>query len=304
MHVNATLKKILLPIATGLAMALLCFVAVRPYAGDLTWALRGARLLLEGQNPYTDPTIGPGLPYPFDAPLRYPVPALLLVAPLAWLPYPVAAALFAGVSLALLCFVWRAHPALIGMLLSAPLSIAVAYAQWSPLMVAAAGLPWLGFLLLAKPSIGLALWAWKPDRRALVGAGLLWVVSLLIMPGWVSAWLGNLTSARYVSPILAFPVLALALLKWRDGRARLIFLLSLVPQFAGSSYDHLPLFLAMRTPRQGLALALSSWVGVLIVALTRWEGALVLSTYGTALAVLFEEEIRRLWARRILAPVP
>ncbi len=36
-------------------------------ASDFEYSLRAARRLLEGLNPYTDPTSRPGLPYPFDA---------------------------------------------------------------------------------------------------------------------------------------------------------------------------------------------------------------------------------------------
>ena len=39
--------------------------------------------------------------------------------------------------------------------------------QWAPLLTAAAVLPWLGFFLAAKPTIGGAIFLGYPDRRAL-----------------------------------------------------------------------------------------------------------------------------------------
>jgi hypothetical protein len=278
----------LLPLAAGLLAALLCLAIALPagHAADLTWPLRGARQLLDGSNPYTDPTIGPGRPYPADAPLYYPLPALLLVLPLSPLPDPLAAALFASLSVDLLAAVHRQHPALLGMLLSAPLLTAVAYGQWSPLLTAAAGLPWLGGALVAKPSVGVALWLAKPDRRSLLAAAALVLISLIVWPAWPFHWLANVGQGRHVAPIATLPLLALGLFRWRDERARLILLLSLAPQFAGGSYDHLPLFLAMRTRRQGMLLAVASWAGMLLDVAIDAEWLLVLSTYGVALAVV------------------
>jgi|SRR6185295_13784288 len=282
-------RRILIPLAAGLLAAALCLAVLWPlgHAADLTWPLRGARQLLAGHNSYADPALGPGRDYPADAPLYYPLPALLLVLPLTPLPDPIAAALFIGLSVALLTYAHRTHPALLGMLLSAPLWVAVVYGQWSPLLTAAAGLPWLGCILAAKPSIGAALWLARPARRALLaGAGIV-LISLLVWPQWPLAWLTNVGAGRHTAPILTLPLLALGLLRWKDDRARLILLLSLAPQFAGSSYDHLPLWLAMRTPRQALALAVASWTGVVLDAALGWEWALVVSTYGVALAIVW-----------------
>jgi len=273
------------------------FVA-RGHAGDLTWPLRGARLLLAGGNPYADATIGPGHPYPGDQVLYYPLPALLLVAPLTPLPDPLAAALFMGLSVALLTAVYRRHPALLGMLLAAPLWIALVYAQWAPLLTAAAALPWLGGVLTAKPAIGAALWLWRPSWRALLSVGLVALVSLLIWPAWPLAWLHNLGQGRHSPPLVTVPLLALGLLRWRDPRVRLVLFLALAPQFAGSSYDHLPLFLALTTRRQALLLAVASWAGVFADAWLGWEWALVASTYGVALAIVLADRAP------VVAPLP
>lgn len=283
-----------LVVATGILAAALCLAMLLPlgHANDLTWPLRGARALIAGQNPYADPSLARGNPYPSDAPLYYPLPALLIVLPLTPFPDPIAAAVFASLSVALLAYAHGQHPALLGMLLSAPCVSAVAYAQWSPLLTAAAGLPWLGCVLAAKPSIGAALWLAKPDRRSLLSIAAIVLLSLIIWPAWPVAWLANVGQGRHVAPIVTLPLLALGLLRWRDERAQLILLLSLAPQFAGGSYDHLPLFLAMRTGQQGMILAVTSWAGMLLDVAWDAEWLLVASTYGVALAiVLFRRPI-------------
>lgn len=284
-----------LPLAAGLLAALLCLAMLWPagHAADLTWPLRGARALVAGQNPYADSSLARGNPYPSDAPLYYPLPALLIALPLTPLPDPIAAALFAGISVGLLAYAHRQHPALAGLLLSAPLLTAVAYAQWSPLLVAAAGLPWLGCVLAAKPSIGAALWLARPDRRSLLSIAAIVLVSLLIWPAWPLSWLHNIGQGRHMAPIMTLPLLALAALRWRDARCWLILFLALSPQFAGGNYDHLPLFLAMRTRRQGMLLAVASWAGLLLDVTWDAEWLLVVSTYGVALAiVLWDREMR------------
>jgi hypothetical protein len=281
------------PLAAGALAAMLCLAIALPagHAADLTWPLRGARLLLAGQNPYTDPTIGPGRAYPDDAPLYYPLPALLLVLPLTPLPDPLAAALFAGISVAAVAYAHRQHPALLGMLCSAPLITAVASGQWSPLLTAAAGLPIFGCLLAAKPSIGAALWLAKPDRRSLLSIAAIVLASLLIWPQWPLAWLHNVGAGRHVAPMMTLPLLALAALRPENARCRLILFLALAPQFAGGVYDHVPLFLAMRTRRQGLLLAIASWAGMLIDVAWDAEWLLVAATYGVALAIaLWDKE--------------
>ncbi len=66
----------LTPFAVGALAAALCLAILWPqqHAADLTWPLRGARQLVAGHNPYTDPAIGRGRAYPADAPLYSPCP--------------------------------------------------------------------------------------------------------------------------------------------------------------------------------------------------------------------------------------
>src|SRR5689334_5030706 len=87
---DATLRRHLLIAALVAVVAgVLCWLRLAGFdkqAADFTWVWRGARELIAGRNPYHDPSIGRGHPYPADAPLYYPLPALLYALPLVWLP--------------------------------------------------------------------------------------------------------------------------------------------------------------------------------------------------------------------------
>src|ERR1044071_3612473 len=82
----------------------LCFVVLRAHqgvspevtAGDFQWSLRDARDLLVGRDPYRY------TPGPYAIP--YPLPAALLVLPLAWMPDLWAGSVFIGLSVTLLAF--------------------------------------------------------------------------------------------------------------------------------------------------------------------------------------------------------
>jgi hypothetical protein len=271
-------------VGAGCALYLLPF----GHAADFTWALRGARDLWAGLDPYHNPLLSRENPYPYDNVLFYPVPALLIVLPLAWLPDPFAAGVFVGVSTTALAY---AYPEYFLIFLSAPFIVAVFYAQWSPLLTAATAMPALGFVLAAKPSIGAALWASRPSRQALVGIVAIGIVSLVVAPGWPSGWLENVRQGRHVSPIVQFPPIvlgcALALARRTDRRIWTLLLLAMVPQFAGSLYDHLPIYTLMRNRRQLLILAISSWIGLGVAVWLRWEWTLSASTYGTALVLIW-----------------
>jgi hypothetical protein len=54
-------------------------------------------------------------------------------------------------------------------------------------------------------------------------------------------------------------LLLLALLRWRDARARVLGTLALVPQLT-VLYEALPVFLVCRSRQEGYALAALSWV--------------------------------------------
>jgi hypothetical protein len=149
--------------------------------------------------------------------------------------------------------------------LSACFAEAVTLGQCVPLLVAAAILPWLGGALVAKPSIGAALWLWRPSRSAVVGGLALTLLSFLEAPGWPADWLAALQRTNHIPPVLK-PwgwVLLLAALRWRTPEGRLLLALACVPQTT-SLYESLPLFLVARQRWDVYLLTVLSHVGALM----------------------------------------
>jgi hypothetical protein len=232
-------------------------------AGDFTWPWRAARVLLSGENPYV--AIRPVGPYPFDAFFKYPLPAALVALPLAGLSAEAAGAIFIGSSTALLAFaITREGYERLPIFFSGPFVSAVAMVQWSPLLAAAALLPWLGFMTAAKPNLGLAVLAGRPTAAALLGAAALGGLSLLVAPWWPMAWLQVLrlhTQTGYRAPILlpGGVLVLLALLRWRRPEARLVAVLACCPQII-AFYDQLLVLLVPRTLRESATASLASLI--------------------------------------------
>lgn len=228
----------------------------------------GARALLTGESPYS--VVGPGRTFDWPLPLLYPLPAVLLATPLAMFPLRVADAIFmtAG-AFALAWAVTRDR------LLSAQwwvfgsiaFLVTLGVSQWSPLLIGAATVPALGFILACKPTIGFALWLAYPSRRAALVAGSFVGASLLIWPPWLGEWWQSLTAVTHMArPIehvrYGGPLILLALLKWRRPEARLLAALACVPQ-SMFFYEALPLFLVVRRWYEGLGLCILNMVAVL-----------------------------------------
>jgi hypothetical protein len=247
----------------GLLTAAFCTARVLhepnwPTDFDQIWY--AARALLHGDDPYG--VVGPGREFPWLWPLYYPLPAVLLAVPFALLPVAVARVAFSAVAAAVLGWAMgdrvRTHWPI---LLSAAFIISASRAQWAPLLLAAAWVPALGFVIAAKPTVGLSALA-AQDRRgaiaALTGCVALLVVSLLLQPGWPTAWREATAVAPHIqAPLLTRPLgplLALAFLRWRRAEARLFLALVLVPH-TPSLYDLLLLFFACRSVREALGLA-------------------------------------------------
>jgi hypothetical protein len=236
---------------------------------DQVWF--AARVLLAGRNPYAE--IGPGLHFDWPAPLYYPLTAAVAVAPLAAIQHSVAAVTFAALASGL--FVWAATrrsiaPAVV--ITSASAALAAETVQWSPLLGAAYGLPWLGVLLSAKPTIGFAIWVARPTRIAVLGSAALVVVSLALLPTWPSDWVSALRHTSllatggtpYLAPIATWGGVAAAtlLLRWRRPEARLVLALACMPQ-TPLLYETVPLFLVPASIAEGGALWLGSWLAAL-----------------------------------------
>src|SRR5262245_37146467 len=174
---------IIASLLSGLRAFLYVSSTAKPRDFDQVWF--AAHALLAGRNPYHE--IGPGLHFDWPAPLYYPLTAAVAVLPLATMPRSIAAVLFAAIGSG--AFVWAATrrslaPAVV--ITSASAALAAETVQWSPLLGAAYGIPWLGFLLSAKPTIGLPIWLARPSRVAVIGAVVLTAIGLAFLPTWPS----------------------------------------------------------------------------------------------------------------------
>jgi hypothetical protein len=203
-------------------------------------------------------------PYPFDAPFLYTLPAALFVLPLARLAPVTGLVIFVAIAGAALGFAltrdgYHRLPAL----LSAAYLWSASTGQWSPFVTAAALVPSLGWVLVAKPTIGLAAIAYRPSRRAIALCGIVVIVSLFIQPRWPVEWLAAASTRRrgdYFIPLttLAGPILLLAVTRWRRPEARLLLVMASIPQ-TYNYYDQLPLWLVPATLGQSAGLSLLSY---------------------------------------------
>jgi hypothetical protein len=267
----------LLPVLVAVYAGIACLIAQSGQAvREVDWVYfwTAGHALASGNNPY----------HAVDAlasyPLYYPGPAIVVLAPFGLVSARFGWFLFALVSgyafgLAGIRY-GRGLPAAA---LSACFLEAMAYGQWTPLLVAAAVIPGLGFLFAAKPTVGVALFAFRPHRVALVGTLVLTLISLLVMPYWPAEWWTALGRNRqYAAPVLR-PwgwLLLLAALRWRTAEGRLLLLLSLIPQTT-ALHGALPLFLVPENRWQAYGLAVASFVAAV------WQ-ALILPPTGIRLA--------------------
>ena len=254
----------------GLAGGLLAFAAQSRSgaAPDFIYPWTAARALLGGANPYA--ALPGGMAHPFEAPLLYPLPAILVTIPLAMLTLPLASGVFIGISVFVMAYVlseenWDR----IVLFLGAPFLLAVALGQWSPLLTATALLPAGGFLAIAKPNLGLALTIYRPTRTGIFGCAVLFVLSVFVLPTWPHDWMHSLSldhrSGTHIAPI-ATPLgslLILAVLRWRRPEARLLLAMACVPQLL-FFYDQLPLLLVASTKRESYVLLLLSSAAFLV----------------------------------------
>lgn len=235
-------------------------VASGKVATDFEFYWRATRLWRDGIDPYLLVPESPN--WPLGDRLFYPLPALIFCWPLAWLSFPLAAAVFLAVPMGLL--VWRLSRDALWplLLLVAPgFLLSVLLGQWTPWLVLGMLVPTLGVVFLCKPSIGLGCFAARPTWRGVIGCALLAILSIAIWPEWVGEWRANLASLEaHRPPILTrwgWP-LALAALRWRDRDARLVLAMACVPQLLGFM-DQTPLLLTARTRREMVFLVLAAW---------------------------------------------
>jgi hypothetical protein len=219
-------------------------------ANDFTQSWLAARAVLRGIDPYEFVL---SQPTPSGTGWFYPYPAALIALPFGWIPVQLAGAAFIAVGCGLLAFfvsregLWR-----LSLFLTAPAMRLTQSVQWSPLLLAGAVWPGMLGVVVAKPNLAAAFFAYQTNLRdvlrGLIGGALLVLVSLMLAPSWPMDWIhtlrGDASVSQYQSPILTllgWPV-ALAALRWRRREARLLLLMACLPQ-NGFFYDQLPLML-------------------------------------------------------------
>jgi len=198
-------QRIALALCVGATAALLSWGVVwnrpQPQASDLAPIWASARARLHHQDPYE--AVGPGRAFNTAFPQIYPMTAIVTVMPLAPMPLRWADPIFVGLGFGL--FTWAVTtrrimtPALVA-LVSLGALMTLQTSQWSLLLTGAALVPGFGWLLIAKPTIGFALFAAFPRWKTAIGCAVLFIVSILVWPGWIPEWRATLASAPPVVP--------------------------------------------------------------------------------------------------------
>jgi hypothetical protein len=240
----------------GLAAAVFVYVLYARQAKgvisdwDPTWV--GTQALLRGGSPYAAIRVPPWPNY-----LLYPLPALLLTIPFTFIPLPLARAVFTALGTAAFTYVitekgrWAVYFLISGAMLWSWIDV-----QWPPLLIAAALTPSASWILAVKPTAGLALWSAYPNRKAVAGGLLLLALCFAVRPGWVSEWLASVAPTPHKAHLFrpgGF-LLLFALVRWRRPEARLLAVLSVMPQTT-ALYETLPLALVARNRLEAAAFA-------------------------------------------------
>jgi len=247
--------------AIGIASGTLCWAFLHHFqlgGADFNWAHRAARALLSGENPYANTPAGA---------IPYPLPAALAALPFAPFPPEIAGALFFGASSGLLALgLIRQGPERLSIFLAYPYWAALMTAQWTPLIMCTAFFPLALAFCVAKPQIGAPVALTHLSRTGCGAAAFLLLASFALRPSWPLEWIPQLRGYQHFVPLLVLPgpLLALALWRWRDRDARLLFLASVLPQ--RWFYDSFLLWLIPKTRRAILATVACSWA----VGLWRW----------------------------------
>jgi hypothetical protein len=235
---------------------------------DFSQVLFGDRALLNNADPYH--LIGAGMVYDLKWGAVYPATAYIAAIPFTPLSDPVAASLFVAISSFLLVYgatagSWHRMP----MIPSIAFASSVQFAQWSILITAMLFLPWLSVFAAVKPQATIPVVGASASRSvvkfAFVGALLLLITSLAMLPRWPIEWWNVIQeSSQLRSPLLRFGGLSilLVLLRWRRQEAWLVFLLACVPQTWGW-YNLLPLLAVAATYREASILSLVSSIGAI-----------------------------------------
>lgn len=217
-------RRILASLLIGTASTFFCWYVLHHFnqhAADFQWALRAAQHVLEGKNPY-------------DTSLeQYPITAALFAFPFLKFPPELAAALFFGISSAILALgLTRYGYTRLIVFLAYPYWAAILTAQWAPLIMASAFFPLLLPVTMAKPQVGLPVAVTHITRRG-IAACILWgLLSLVVMPRWPWLWVHQWRHYEHFVPLLVVPgpLLLLALFRYRERDCWLLLLTAIMPQ--------------------------------------------------------------------------
>lgn len=245
----------------AVASGLFCWFLLTHFhqgAADFNWSVDAARDLLGSRDPYSH--TGPGA-------IPYPMTAVLLALPFAWLSSAVAGGAFLGFSTGLLAYgLTRDGYLRLLIFLAYPYWAAIITAQWTPLLMTAAFFPLALPVTLAKPQIGLPIALTHLSRKGVIACAALVVLSLLVMPSWPTHWLPRLGGYQHFFPILVLPgpLLLLALFAYRERDAQFLLLSSVMPQ--RWFYDAFTHWLIPKSRRELVYTVGVSW----IVGILRW----------------------------------
>jgi hypothetical protein len=137
--------------------------------------------------------------------------------------------------------------------------------------VASTLLPWLGWLAVVKPNLGLAAVAYRPSWIAFVGGAALIALSFAVVPTWPIGWLRHVRAQEVAHlPAVLWPLGfsgLVGLLRWRLPEGRLLATMTLIPA-TSVAYDYLLLWLIPRGWRESLTLTAAAWIAVLAIYMT------------------------------------
>jgi hypothetical protein len=228
-------------------------------ASDYDQVWNAARAILRGAEPYAAAAAA------YEWGTFYPPPTFIIALPLSLVPIEWARAVFAGLGTGLLAFtVTRKHWWPLAVFISGAYWNALLLNQWAPILTASVLLGALSAILIAKPTIGLALWIAYPSRTAAIAGIALLAISFAILPDWPWRWHAAIQRGTHLLAPVQRPfgwVLLLAWLRWKRPEARLLGTLALLPQTLFWN-ELLPLVvLVPRTFRQMTLLVLASLWG-------------------------------------------
>jgi len=248
MNIVPSRFRISLAVVSGLIACCLSWLAqtyVSSPGADFLWAMKAGADLISGRDVYR---FAPG---PLAIP--YPLPAALVGLPFSSFAPAVGAALFFGLSTGLLAFGLTKNNRYSRLLIfaSTPFWFALIYAQWTPLVMAAAFFRVVFPVVLIKPQIALPVALTNVSRLGVYCCIAVLLISLLIYPRWPLVWVSQIGQYQRFFPVLTSPIgpiLLLALLRWRDKDAQLFLIASLLPQ--RYYYDAFVLWLIPKTSRE------------------------------------------------------